>query len=577
MGCIGFRRRLSQAEAEAARREERGARRALQARRPGDARPRARLVPLAPSALAEPARRVDDAAVLQVRARRPGVRVAVRAVSTFMLTGTSNAVNITDGLDGLAAGLSAIAFGDVRDLRLHHRPRRYEPVSADLLSPRLRRAHGLLPGDGRRAASAFSGTTRIRPQVFMGDTGSLALGGALGAVAILLKSEFLLAFVGAVFVAEMMSVILQRFVFKYRRTRYGARVRAGASRLSPRAAASSLRGEGLEGAAGRRALLDHRHPLRVPRTEHAQAALSMRSIARPKRCPRSGRAARSRRRSRAQRRRRGAAARARGRATSTRPTLGRWHAASTAAHRAARCGRRCDAARTISRASRAARSSSRARACRPTRRRSPPRATPACRSSSEIEIGAPFLPRLRYIAVTGTNGKTTTTALIGHLLKALGTTRVDGRQHRHAADRDRAARRPPGVGRARGVVVPAARHAEHRAGRRRADEPLGRITSTGTTASRSTTRDKALLFRNASERSTWVTNARRSRGAVAMAARAAGTHLRFAIAQRERRAARAIRRAVRLARARRAAASRATSFRCSAITTSRTRSPRRSR
>ena len=50
----------------------------------------------------------------------------------------------------------------------------------------------------------------------MGDTGSLALGGALGAVAILLKSEFLLAFVGAVFVAEMLSVILQRFVFKYR-------------------------------------------------------------------------------------------------------------------------------------------------------------------------------------------------------------------------------------------------------------------------------------------------------------------------------------------------------------------------
>src|SRR5262249_14836375 len=58
-------------------------------------------------------------------------------------------------------------------------------------------------------------------QVFMGDTGSLALGGALGAVAILLKSEFLLAFVGAVFVAETMSVILQRYVFKYRRRRYG--------------------------------------------------------------------------------------------------------------------------------------------------------------------------------------------------------------------------------------------------------------------------------------------------------------------------------------------------------------------
>ena len=58
-------------------------------------------------------------------------------------------------------------------------------------------------------------------QVFMGDTGSLALGGALGAVAILLKSEFLLLLIGGVFVAETMSVILQRTVFKFRRRRYG--------------------------------------------------------------------------------------------------------------------------------------------------------------------------------------------------------------------------------------------------------------------------------------------------------------------------------------------------------------------
>jgi len=55
----------------------------------------------------------------------------------------------------------------------------------------------------------------------MGDTGSLALGGALGAVAILLKSEFLLLLVGGVFVAETASVILQRSVFKYRKRRHG--------------------------------------------------------------------------------------------------------------------------------------------------------------------------------------------------------------------------------------------------------------------------------------------------------------------------------------------------------------------
>src|SRR5690606_4915195 len=58
-------------------------------------------------------------------------------------------------------------------------------------------------------------------EVFMGDTGSLALGGALGVVAILLKSEVLLLIVGAVFVAETLSVILQRGVFKFRRRRHG--------------------------------------------------------------------------------------------------------------------------------------------------------------------------------------------------------------------------------------------------------------------------------------------------------------------------------------------------------------------
>ena len=57
--------------------------------------------------------------------------------------------------------------------------------------------------------------------VFMGDTGSLALGGAIGTVAILLKSEFLLLFIGMVFFAEMMSVVLQRFVFKFRKRRHG--------------------------------------------------------------------------------------------------------------------------------------------------------------------------------------------------------------------------------------------------------------------------------------------------------------------------------------------------------------------
>ena len=58
-------------------------------------------------------------------------------------------------------------------------------------------------------------------QVIMGDTGSLALGGARGAIAILLKSEFVLLIVGGVFVLETLSVIIQRSVFKYRQAKYG--------------------------------------------------------------------------------------------------------------------------------------------------------------------------------------------------------------------------------------------------------------------------------------------------------------------------------------------------------------------
>jgi phospho-N-acetylmuramoyl-pentapeptide-transferase len=58
-------------------------------------------------------------------------------------------------------------------------------------------------------------------QVFMGDTGALALGGAIGAVALLLKSELILAIVGGVFAAETVSVILQRVAFKYRKRKYG--------------------------------------------------------------------------------------------------------------------------------------------------------------------------------------------------------------------------------------------------------------------------------------------------------------------------------------------------------------------
>lgn len=139
--------------------------------------------------------------------------------TTFILTGTSNAVNITDGLDGLAAGLSAVAFGTFaifsyiigrvdysRYLQLF-----YLQDSGELTVFCLAMVGALI---------GFLWFNTHPAQVFMGDTGALALGGGLGIVAILLKSEFVLAFVGLVFVAEMLSVILQRFVFKYMRRRH---------------------------------------------------------------------------------------------------------------------------------------------------------------------------------------------------------------------------------------------------------------------------------------------------------------------------------------------------------------------
>jgi phospho-N-acetylmuramoyl-pentapeptide-transferase len=140
--------------------------------------------------------------------------------TTFILVGVSNAVNLTDGLDGLATGLSAIAFATLS-------------VFAYLIG-RVDTSRYLgifyLSGAGELtvfcaamvgALIGFLWYNAYPAQVFMGDTGSLALGGGLGAVAILLKSEFLLVFVGFVFMVETLSVMLQRSVFRYRRRKHG--------------------------------------------------------------------------------------------------------------------------------------------------------------------------------------------------------------------------------------------------------------------------------------------------------------------------------------------------------------------
>jgi phospho-N-acetylmuramoyl-pentapeptide-transferase len=139
---------------------------------------------------------------------------------TFILTGVSNSVNLTDGLDGLAAGLCAIALGTFA-------------LFAYLMG-RVDAAGYLqlfyLFGAGELtiycmalfgACIGFLWYNTHPAQVFMGDTGALALGGAIGSIAILLKSEFLLLFVGGVFAMETTSVIIQRTVFKVRKARHG--------------------------------------------------------------------------------------------------------------------------------------------------------------------------------------------------------------------------------------------------------------------------------------------------------------------------------------------------------------------
>lgn len=140
--------------------------------------------------------------------------------TTFILVGVSNAVNLTDGIDGLAAGLSAIAFATLAVFAYvigRTDTSRYLGVfylqNAGELTVFCAAMVGALIG--------FLWFNAFPAQIFMGDTGSLALGGGIGAVAILLKSEFLLIFIGFVFMIETFSVLGQRFIFKYRRRRFG--------------------------------------------------------------------------------------------------------------------------------------------------------------------------------------------------------------------------------------------------------------------------------------------------------------------------------------------------------------------
>ena len=141
-------------------------------------------------------------------------------VIIFVLTGFSNAVNLSDGLDGLASGLSAIAFiafGGIAYVTSNVNFSNYLNVI-------------YLPGTEQitifclalfGAAMGFLWYNSHPAEIFMGDTGSLALGSALGTAAILLKKELLLIMIGGVFILEVVSVIMQTMYFKYTRKKYG--------------------------------------------------------------------------------------------------------------------------------------------------------------------------------------------------------------------------------------------------------------------------------------------------------------------------------------------------------------------
>ncbi len=136
----------------------------------------------------------------------------------FILVGASNAVNLTDGLDGLAIGLMIIAAGAMTVLAYvsgHARFAEYLDIARLPGAGELTIFCGSLTG----AAIGFLWYNAHPAQIFMGDVGSLALGGSLGTVAVLIKQEILLVFIGGVYVLEALSVILQVGSYKLRRKR----------------------------------------------------------------------------------------------------------------------------------------------------------------------------------------------------------------------------------------------------------------------------------------------------------------------------------------------------------------------
>ncbi len=132
----------------------------------------------------------------------------------FVLLGSSNAVNLTDGMDGLATSVTFIAMSALTGLCYVSSDRRWADYLDILHKPEAAELTvfcGAMVG----ASLGFLWYNAPPAEVFMGDVGSLAIGGALGTVAILTKQEFLLPFIGGIFIIEVASVMLQVSYFKF--------------------------------------------------------------------------------------------------------------------------------------------------------------------------------------------------------------------------------------------------------------------------------------------------------------------------------------------------------------------------
>ena len=142
------------------------------------------------------------------------------ALSWFVIVGASNAVNFTDGLDGLAI-MPVVLVGSALGIFAYVTGNAV--YSRYLLFPHIPGSGELLIFCGAMAGAglAFLWFNANPAQVFMGDVGALALGGALGTIAVITRQEIVLAIMGGIFVAEALSVIVQVGWFKYTRRRYG--------------------------------------------------------------------------------------------------------------------------------------------------------------------------------------------------------------------------------------------------------------------------------------------------------------------------------------------------------------------